>query len=340
MATTRGMPPRIQPKSLQNELTSKSAGTAESPIALSSSPGTPTPVLRGGRVRKRANSAEMLTVTSSPSSRASSPIPSPTRRKRLHISPSPSETSLSRASSPATDAATPQPPVRPDYVAASSPIRSSQPRSVSAPPESPVRRASGEGRGDRKCAESPGSSESAEEILAALEDLGSSPVKAKPKTSRPQKSSSTKKRKAEVMDWVEISTSRKRARNGDLLGSKRGSSLRAASKSKEGKKEVQLLVSVPSGAPDYVQKALELFSILEMGPQSDRWSSVVEAWLLLEMRQKYRETAKLTAVDRPEVISKWIGQARWPTYKLSPPIDVENMRKNFQDWWRACVPEW
>ncbi|KAL0564707.1 SERTA domain-containing protein 3 [Marasmius crinis-equi] len=344
MATTGGLPPRIPPRvppnTLQNVSTSRSSGSARSPIALSSSPASPGPVIRGGRVRRRASSVEILNVPSSPSSRASSPIPSPTRYKRRRISPSESDSSPSRASSPATRLATPHTPMRPDYVGASSPVPSSQPRSISAPPESPVRHRKSAGKVHRKRAESIGSSGSADEISAALANPDSSPVKASA-VSRSRKSSKATKRKAEVMEHVEIPP-RKKVRASASSASKRSSSAKASSsaKSKEGKKTVPLLLPVPEDAPDYVEKALELFSARDMGSQSDKWSAVVEAWLALEVIQEYQETSKLTAVDRPEVISKWIGQARRPTYKPSPPIVVEDIRKSFLNWWLACLPEW
>ncbi|KAL0566688.1 hypothetical protein V5O48_015318, partial [Marasmius crinis-equi] len=91
---------------------------------------------------------------------------------------------------------------------------------------------------------------------------------------------------------------------------------------------------------DYVKKALHLCLGRKMGDELERWASLVVAWLKLEVKQGFQKTAALIAVDRPEVISKWIEQARRPTYKPTPAIEVTDMWESFQDWWNTCVPEW
>ncbi|KAL0572900.1 SERTA domain-containing protein 3 [Marasmius crinis-equi] len=317
MTTFHGHPPKRLP------------GSAKNPIVLSSSPpGTPP--------RKRARASPL-----SISSRGSSPIPSPTRKACRVSSPSPS---------PSERTASPQLPIRPKTVAASSPPESSLPR-ASSPPSSPVHRLSApaespiRGRKRRLEAEvedvkveegSPYSSASAEEISAALsgEMDASSPLK-------PQRSTRAQRR-SQV--YVEIVRPRKRVRKTrDATAEKQTVQIPETTQRGEGNakgkaKAKEYTVDLPEGALPYLEKTLDLCSGISVGEQQeDLWQRLVTAYVAMEEEAGFKG-GQLGSDGRPEAVGVWIKSARTPKYR--PAVDVAKFREAFTKWWWYLAPEW
>ncbi|KAL0566042.1 calcium channel protein [Marasmius crinis-equi] len=312
------------------------AGDAQNPIILGSSPPQPSPPKRQPH----------RTTPISVSSQGSSPIPSPTRKRRRISSPSPSP------SGPSERTASPHLPMRPKTVAASSPPESSQPRGTPACSQSKEIRGS-HGRDERHVEAdmdlkvedgSPFSSASAEEISVALSREMETSSPAKPTPNR---------RRARSEVYVEIEQPRKRVKRTPAAGGEQtpvvsGSRRRLGEKikGKGGEKEVkekgkqkqeEYIVNLLDGAPAYLQRTLDLCSIVVVGGHEELWTSLASHYAALEEFRNFKG-GQLGAERRPEVVGTWIKSARTP--RFHPSIDVAKFRQSFQAWWWNVNPEW
>lgn len=98
------------------------------------------------------------------------------------------------------------------------------------------------------------------------------------------------------------------------------------------------VISVPADAPEWLSKAISMFSDSNLGP---RWMMLVSLWVSFEEKQGKTASAisTLSATGRPAAIGDWIRRARNPTWR--PKItNVKAYEKTHTKWWISVQPRW
>jgi len=79
--------------------------------------------------------------------------------------------------------------------------------------------------------------------------------------------------------------------------------------------------------------------MLTAGNLGDRWTNVVNTWVLFERKEINLKPAVLGSAHRPPAVHDWIQRARSALYR--PAIaSVDRFETSYKLWWASLQPDW
>ena len=141
----------------------------------------------------------------------------------------------------------------------------------------------------------------------------------------------------------------KRLRRGTIVESGKDAPAAVVAKLRKGRKqqsasvpsppatgEPLTLPSLSSGDPAWLKSAVKMLTAGDLG---DRWTNVVDMWVLFEHKETNLKPTVLGSSHRPPVVHDWIQRARSAFYR--PAISsVDRFETSYKLWWASLQPDW
>jgi len=139
----------------------------------------------------------------------------------------------------------------------------------------------------------------------------------------------------------------KRLRHGTIVESGEDAPTAEVAKLRKGRKqqsasvppatgEPLTLPSSSSGDPAWLKSAVKMLTAGDLG---DRWTNVVDMWVLFEHKETNLKPTVLGSSHRPPVVHDWIQRARSAFY--CPTISsVDCFETLYKLWWASLQPDW